>query len=385
MCCIFSLCASGIAKISDFGVSHIFEDERRRKSFKLQTVEDGFIGDLISDNEDKDDTDKIDDFNGSTTHLLRRESDQAVNMPSRHNSGMLKKTEGTWCFWSPEMCSASSGGFSGYSADLWAAGVCLYIFTTGTLPFFSMDPSDLFDVISKAEVPYAGLGLSDNLMDLLGKLLEKDPSTRAGVGDCLKHEFCARARTERIDELGCKFKRSEQRIVLSKNDVDMALSITRPQKRASSPKPRTIRVTTSSVSSSAPPTASKPSAFPPPPENDTVRARSVERFSSLDTADDLSSDNNGTKDNTGGECERDVKEVSSSQIMDDDTKRTDKDNCSPTTNETSEEVEDSDMRETLKATNSIGPAPYSHHGRRMWLKEWCRDKLGNLSSQEKTR
>jgi serine/threonine protein kinase len=375
------LCESGIAKISDFGVSHIFEDEKRRKSFKLTAIDDDSIDGLISDHEDKDDTEQIDDFNGSITHLLRRESDQAVNMPSRHNSGMLKKTEGTWCFWSPEMCSASSDGFSGYSADLWAAGVCLYIFTTGTLPFFSMDPSDLFDMISKAEVPYIGLGLSDDLRNLLGKLLEKDPSMRAGVGDCLKHEFCARARTERINELGYKFKRSEQQIILSKNDVDMALSITRPQKRATSPKARTIRVTTSSLSSSAPLIASKPSASPPTPENDTIRARNTKRFSSLTccAVDDLSSDNNGMEDDTRGECERDAGEDSkdSSQIMDDDTERTDEDNGSPTANETSEEVEDSDMRETSKATDSIGLAPYSHHGRRRkWLKKWFLDKLG---------
>ena len=247
-----SLCASGIAKISDFGVSHIFEDERGRKSFRLNAIDDDSIDDRISDNEGRVNTEKIDEFNGSTTHLLRRESNQAVNMPSRHNSGMLKKTEGTYCFWSPEMCSAASNGFSGYSADLWAAGVCLYIFTTGKLPFFSMDPTELFDIISKAEVPYAGLGLSDDLTGLLGKLLEKDPSKRAGVGDCLKHEFCAQARTERIEELGYKFKRSEEQITLSKYDVDMALSITMPRKRATSPKARAIRVTTSSVSSSAP-------------------------------------------------------------------------------------------------------------------------------------
>lgn len=217
-------------------------------------------------------------------------------------------------------------------------------------PFFSMDPSDLFDMISKAEVPYAGLGLSDGLRDLLGKLLEKDPSTRAGVGDCLKHEFSARARTERIDELGYKFKRSEeQQIILSKNDVDMALSITRTQKRATSPKARSIRVTTSSVSSSAP-----------------LTARSTKRFSSSasDAIDDLSSENNGMEDDTTrGDCERDAGE-DSSQLMDDDTERTDKDNgSSPTANETSEEVEDSDMRGR----------------RRKWLKKWFRDKLGKLS------
>lgn len=125
------------------------------------------------------------------------------------------------------MCTSDEamGGFSGYSADLWAAGVCLYIFTTGMLPFFSHFPSELFDLIAKAEVHYEGLGLSDQLKNLLSKLLTKDASTRAGVGDCLKHEFCANARLQRIDELGNKFRSSEKHIILSQNDVDQALSI----------------------------------------------------------------------------------------------------------------------------------------------------------------
>ena len=88
----------------------MFEDEIRRKSFYLPASDDDSMEDVMYDN---DNNDQIDDYNGSTTHLLRRESDQAMNMPSRHNSGILKKTEGTWCFWSPEMCSASPDGFSG--------------------------------------------------------------------------------------------------------------------------------------------------------------------------------------------------------------------------------------------------------------------------------
>ncbi|EEC44381.1 predicted protein, partial [Phaeodactylum tricornutum CCAP 1055/1] len=88
--------AQGIAKLSDFGVSHI-------------------------------------------------DTDSALNMKRMSNDGLLTKTEGTWAFWSPEMCEG--GHFSGYAADIWAAGVCLYIFVTGKLPFFSNVPLDLFDMI----------------------------------------------------------------------------------------------------------------------------------------------------------------------------------------------------------------------------------------------
>jgi len=225
------LCENGIAKISDFGVAHIFEDERARESYMQNALDDESLQDLLSDCEGDDDIlaselSKTD----STTRLSQRESDLALAMTKNFDRGFLKKTEGTWCFWSPEMCGIDSKGFSGYASDLWAAGICLYIFATGTLPFFSMVPSDLFDMIAKAEVQYEGLGLSDELKDLLGKMLHKEPSTRAGVGECLKHKFCSNARIERIDELGEKFDSSEKHIILSKNDVDTALSVTMPKR-----------------------------------------------------------------------------------------------------------------------------------------------------------
>ena len=230
---LFSLCASGIAKISDFGVAHYFEEETSRESYAVHALEDKDIDDMLSFVDGLDDSARADGDEGSPTHLTKRDSDVAFQMSSRHDKGMLKKTEGTWCFWSPEMCSVENKGFSGYSSDLWAAGVCLYIFATGTLPFFSMVPSTLFDDIAAGEVSYEGLDLSPELKDLLCKLLDKDPSTRAGVGDCLQHKFCANARNERLHELGEKFNESEEHIILSKNDVDMALSITMPKKHGS--------------------------------------------------------------------------------------------------------------------------------------------------------
>ena len=132
--------------------------------------------------------------------LKRKDTDAALTMRGMAGSGMLSKTEGTWCFWSPEMCEGSQA-FSGYAADMWAAGVCLYIFVTGKLPFYSEVPHELFDMIATAEVPYAGLGLSNSLVDLLKRCLEKDPKKRAGVGDCLQHPFLQIARERRIRQL----------------------------------------------------------------------------------------------------------------------------------------------------------------------------------------
>lgn len=83
-----------------------------------------------------------------------------------------------------------------------SAGVCLHIFATGKLPFYSDIPLRLFDMIADAKVDLDNTGLPDVLVDLLRKVLAKDPFVRASVGDCLSHPFCAKAREDRIRTLG---------------------------------------------------------------------------------------------------------------------------------------------------------------------------------------
>ena len=81
------------------------------------------------------------------------------------------------------MCSENAGPFSGYAADLWAAGICLFIFTTGYLPFYSTIPTQLFDQIAHSNINYEKYpDMSPNLVSILKSVLEKDPQKRAGVG-----------------------------------------------------------------------------------------------------------------------------------------------------------------------------------------------------------
>jgi serine/threonine protein kinase len=195
----------GIVKISDFGVSHYFSSEETegggKKGMELREA-------------------------STTFHLTRRDTETAVNMPTMAHSGMLTKTEGTWCFWSPEMCVKQSSAFSGYAADMWAAGICLYILVTGKLPFYSESPTELFDTIADAEVKYSGFGLSNSLVDLLRSCLEKNPTLRAGVGDCLKHPFLSVAREKRTRQLSAEFETSRKRkLFVSEEDVRRAFRI----------------------------------------------------------------------------------------------------------------------------------------------------------------
>eukprot|EP00529_Nitzschia_sp_RCC80_P005832 CAMPEP_0113494962 /NCGR_PEP_ID=MMETSP0014_2-20120614/29370_1 /TAXON_ID=2857 /ORGANISM="Nitzschia sp." /LENGTH=1001 /DNA_ID=CAMNT_0000388857 /DNA_START=80 /DNA_END=3085 /DNA_ORIENTATION=+ /assembly_acc=CAM_ASM_000159 len=243
--------ARGIAKLGDFGVSHIFEKEtdigaRRmasidEKAEATKTDDDDVVmplrfsmmdNDGSALNDDNDDDDKITGpvYGPHLPHppvLTRKDTDAALTMRGMewNSSGMLSKTEGTWCFWSPEMCQGSQS-FSGYAADMWAAGICLYIFVTGKLPFYSEIPHDLFDMISKAEIDYSTLGLSDSLVDLLRMCLEKDPNKRAGVGDCLQHPWLQSAREHRIQQLSAELEKSRQKTVdVTDEDIRTAFRI----------------------------------------------------------------------------------------------------------------------------------------------------------------
>ena len=192
--------ARGIARLADFGISHIFDK-----------------GESFEEDEGSSNSDEIDG-------LTRDDTDAALNMKRMSSDGLLTKTEGTWAFWSPEMCEG--GNFSGYAADMWAAGVCLYIFVTGKLPFYTDLPYDLFDVIKEGKVPFDDCDLSANLIDLLQMTLDRDPKTRAGVGDCLKHPFLLLPRAQRIQELSVELARSQSTsTIVEDHEIESAFKI----------------------------------------------------------------------------------------------------------------------------------------------------------------
>ena len=78
----------------------------------------------------------------------------------------------------------------------------------------------LFDMIAEAALPdLRSYGMSDVLIDLLRKVLAKEPADRAGVGDCLQHQFCAIAREQRIRELGDDIEKHDKKIVPQQRDL----------------------------------------------------------------------------------------------------------------------------------------------------------------------
>jgi len=177
---------TGICKITDFGVSHFFEAEARSVTPTGSPEKSWREGLNASPSSGAPTT---------PANEERKSAEDAKSMTSMGHLGRLSKTEGTYCFWSPEMCDGRDS-FSGYAADMWAAGVCLYIFVTGKVPFMDTNPSALFKKIAGGNVVYYD-HMSDDLKSLLRTLLEKDYEKRAGVGDCLTHPFLKNAVKDR--------------------------------------------------------------------------------------------------------------------------------------------------------------------------------------------
>jgi serine/threonine protein kinase len=186
------LASNGVLKLCDFGVAHMFGDVDK----EMPTLKRHPSG------------------------LTRQDTEKALEMRPMAQDGLTTKTEGTWAFWSPEMCLGDGQAFSLYAADMWAAGACLYIFVTGKLPFYSESPLDLMDMIKNGIVPYEELQLSDNLRELLHMTLQKDPASRAGVGDCLKHPYLLLPRAERVQQLSVEFAKSRAtNTVVEEHDI----------------------------------------------------------------------------------------------------------------------------------------------------------------------
>ncbi|GAN07657.1 hypothetical protein MAM1_0170d07159 [Mucor ambiguus] len=101
----------------------------------------------------------------------------------------LKSTAGSPAFMPPELCTADRGSpISGRAADIWSMGVTLYCLVHGRVPFSNESLLGLHEMILNDPVQYSR-NLSENLVDLLQKLLEKDPSKRILMQDIRNHAW----------------------------------------------------------------------------------------------------------------------------------------------------------------------------------------------------
>jgi calcium/calmodulin-dependent protein kinase kinase 2 len=87
------------------------------------------------------------------------------------------KSAGSPAFLPPELCVAKHGDVSGKAADVWSMGVSLYCLRYGKIPFEHTGVLDMFEAI-KEDTIHLPLDENDDFLDLMRRLLEKDPEKR---------------------------------------------------------------------------------------------------------------------------------------------------------------------------------------------------------------
>lgn len=90
---------------------------------------------------------------------------------------MIAKSTGSPAFLPPELCVVKHGDISGKSADIWSMGVTLFCLKYGHIPFEKSGIFELYEAIKSQDVNLE-TEQDQDFRDLMGQLLEKDPSKR---------------------------------------------------------------------------------------------------------------------------------------------------------------------------------------------------------------
>ncbi|KAB0791036.1 hypothetical protein PPYR_02836 [Photinus pyralis] len=99
---------------------------------------------------------------------------------------MLHDLCGTFVYMAPEIITMHS-----YSqqCDVWAIGIIMYMLLMGDLPFYSPDERVLTDMICESQPSYNNFPGSTEALDLLTKLLNKNPALRSTAVEVTQHPW----------------------------------------------------------------------------------------------------------------------------------------------------------------------------------------------------
>ncbi|KAH6636166.1 kinase-like domain-containing protein [Chaetomium tenue] len=105
------------------------------------------------------------------------------------------KSAGSPAFLPPELCVAKHGDVSGTAADIWSMGVSLYCLRYGRLPFERGGVLDIYEAI-KTETAKLPPDENPDFVDLMGRLLEKDPEKRITMAELRDHMWVTQGATD---------------------------------------------------------------------------------------------------------------------------------------------------------------------------------------------
>ncbi|KAK9898570.1 Pkinase-domain-containing protein [Cystobasidium minutum MCA 4210] len=105
--------------------------------------------------------------------------------------GERKKTIcGTPNYIAPEILFDQSTGHS-FEADIWSIGVIIYTMLVGKPPFQTKDVKAIYKKIKHLEYSFpANVDISEDAMELIENILNREPQSRPSVYEILEHPFC---------------------------------------------------------------------------------------------------------------------------------------------------------------------------------------------------
>ncbi|KAJ4858876.1 protein kinase domain-containing protein [Trichoderma breve] len=104
------------------------------------------------------------------------------------------KSAGSPAFLPPELCSKHDK-VSGTAADIWSMGVTLYCLKYGRIPFNKEAMLEIYEAI-KTEEPELPKDESPSFVDLMGRLLDKNPETRITMPELREHPWVTKEGTD---------------------------------------------------------------------------------------------------------------------------------------------------------------------------------------------
>ena len=125
---------------------------------------------------------------------------------------------GTPAYLAPEI--VNDKGYSGYKADVWSMGVLLFVLVTGIMPFKACTVEELNKAILKGKFEFPkNQSLSDELKDLLGKMLEVDVKRRIDSTKILSHKWFSLKLSDKKEKsfLNRNLKRDKELLETAKN------------------------------------------------------------------------------------------------------------------------------------------------------------------------
>ncbi|WBW75087.1 calcium/calmodulin-dependent (CaMKK) protein kinase kinase Ckk2/Ppk34 [Schizosaccharomyces osmophilus] len=104
--------------------------------------------------------------------------------------GMVDVVSSTPAFMAPELLLCPHQKVDGRKTDFWSMGVTLYVLAFAKLPFSGFSIAEMITNIKEKDLDIPSHA-SDNLRNVLKKLLEKDPQLRIDTQELLKDPFVA--------------------------------------------------------------------------------------------------------------------------------------------------------------------------------------------------